>query len=75
MRLDNNQLRCGHGEVFGESLCTGCNPHATQQHLRPIKRQKGTNITISPTNGLGAVTINSSGGGGGTSGVYIFKLM
>ena len=24
----------------------------------------GTNITISPTNGLGAVTINSSGGGG-----------
>lgn len=27
----------------------------------------GTNITISPTNGLGAVTINSSGGGGGSS--------
>lgn len=25
----------------------------------------GNNITISPTNGLGAVTINSSGGGGG----------
>jgi hypothetical protein len=32
----------------------------------------GTNITISPTNGLGAVTINSSGGG--NSGVYVFKL-
>jgi hypothetical protein len=26
----------------------------------------GTNITISPTNGLGNVTINSSGGGGST---------
>jgi hypothetical protein len=25
----------------------------------------GTNVTISPTNGLGAVTINSTGGGGG----------
>jgi hypothetical protein len=25
----------------------------------------GTNITISPTNGLGEVTINSTGGGGG----------
>jgi hypothetical protein len=25
----------------------------------------GTNVTISPTNGVGAVTINSSGGGGG----------
>jgi hypothetical protein len=28
----------------------------------------GTNITISPTNGLGDVTINSSGGGSGTPG-------
>lgn len=27
----------------------------------------GTNVTISPTNGLGTVTINSSGGGGGSS--------
>jgi hypothetical protein len=27
----------------------------------------GTNVTISPTNGLGDVTINSSGGGGGSS--------
>ena len=27
----------------------------------------GTNVTISPTNGLGAVTINSTGGGGGTN--------
>jgi hypothetical protein len=28
----------------------------------------GTNITITPTNGIGAVTINSTGGGGGGSG-------
>ena len=27
----------------------------------------GTNVTISPTNGLGSVTINASGGGGGSS--------
>jgi hypothetical protein len=27
----------------------------------------GTNVTISPTNGLGNVTINASGGGGGTT--------
>lgn len=31
----------------------------------------GTNVTISPTNGLGAVTINSSGGGG----VYVIKII
>ena len=33
----------------------------------------GTNITISPTSGLGIVTINSTGGGGGgtTSNVLI----
>jgi hypothetical protein len=31
----------------------------------------GTNVTISPTNGLGAVTINSSGGGGG----YVIKII
>ncbi len=28
----------------------------------------GTNITLSPTNGTGTVTVNSSGGGGGTPG-------
>lgn len=31
----------------------------------------GTNVTISPTNGLGAVTINSSGGGSGGAGANI----
>lgn len=31
----------------------------------------GTNITISPTNGLGAVTINSTGGGGSGAGANI----
>ncbi len=30
----------------------------------------GTNVTISPTNGIGAVTINASGGGGGGSTNY-----
>jgi len=30
----------------------------------------GTNVTISPTNGLGIVTINSSGGGGGSTFPY-----
>ena len=36
----------------------------------------GTNVTISPSNGLGAVTINASGGGGtANTGVYIIKLI
>jgi hypothetical protein len=35
----------------------------------------GTNVTISPSNGLGDVTINASGGGGGGTGLYIIKLI
>jgi hypothetical protein len=34
----------------------------------------GTNITISPTNGLGNVTINASGGGGGGSTSHILVI-
>jgi hypothetical protein len=35
----------------------------------------GTNVTISPTNGLGAVTINSSGGGGGGANTYYMEFV
>ena len=34
----------------------------------------GTNVTISPSNGLGAVTINASGDGGGSLTTYIIKI-
>jgi hypothetical protein len=35
----------------------------------------GTNVTISPTGGTGAVTINSSGGGSATAGFSEFLLI
>jgi hypothetical protein len=35
----------------------------------------GTNVTISPTNGLGNVTINASGSGGGGPSIYYINLI
>ena len=46
---NNNQLTNGAGYITDAGV---------------TKIKAGTNVTISPTNGLGEVTINASGGGG-----------
>jgi hypothetical protein len=56
------------GSLFGTSSFSTSSSFATTSSFASnggvTQIIAGTNVTISPTNGLGAVTINSSGGGG-----------
>ena len=51
------------GSLFGTASFATTSSYALNGGVTQIVA--GTNVTISPTNGLGAVTINSTGGGGG----------